>query len=1146
MSANIISNFIDIAPNEYFTKYSFNRNFSKLISNDIALYDSTILHSDDTNTVSMLSSAQTYNSRKTYQAGECVFYKIQYDDTKFYILSSSVDENTHKPMVRKNQKTGELYVINSEYWKILGIPSDEKESKPKDEADVQINVDLADFKTDHENNVSLSAHPTKKLGLKESSKTFLTLENITDDRQNLFYPNVIQSFVTDNTTYSGYMRKWDNGLLEYDVVFRLGYISSDAEGCSLISANNLVVPNANKNFMYFKDDKDYEIFNQGGENYIVTETTKQVNLNKQLNAYSGKINFIEPFKDLNYMVFTSGSKVIETEAYNMKSDPISNYDPRLIIDNRTIIGVQPDSRFKLSCNIPYDVLNIGYEALANIEMVDDEPVKFKFDLKNSQLINISQRAFMNTDLFEISIPASTKYVGKQAFDGCNNMSCVNIYLSTQEDSNKQIYIGENAFTENVSQINVIYLSAQEEGSSQNDLYAKLLDSNYRNLIGLTTNSQYITISAVNRYKPVVKSPIPMMMKMQVTSTISSNENNELSIEETQTEPIISIDVNDFIYQLQHPLKATKTAKRSLLKATRPLAQYDQVFLGGSTLTGCDTSFIYEDFGIDFTISATSPSVILGTSISNIISISNNALKGLNKLTGLTSTTDLTSIEYNGLPMSINDLQLNIASDKSYTFDLRNYDIDRLTIKFDGNPTSLSINANATSIGTLNLFGNGYSKLSSNTLSINRVDQLVLSGFSHLSSSSFGSISSIYTAILYSSNTTTVENNLFNYETDNDRTYATVYNVDLRNDAWSLCANSFQYMQIPYLSIDMKHTTIGANAFNNAQINQLMLSNATSSNFNTNNSFLADSINYVRIPDQIFEIPVVRTLLSINYDEFSQYGSASITIDNKTISTTSPSYFIYIGNNGLNIKPYYISVDNNSNIYSLYEVSASGTESPYNIECLSSPIMLFTDKSTTQYAAISNYPPTGNHELRSISYDGHIYNSISTNIMYELSVYPNGATGDYCWLYPATLMKNAGFKNQTMFTIGDETKVLSIDSSNEAIYNDRPTYLGYTNDHHVSSFNPDIWKNLNINKIDIPYGISAIDNGVFSSSNVSEKCISAIQFISIPKTVKSIGENAFNGLSNTNYISFEPGIDLTSIGNASFDNCSQLNEFIIRK
>lgn len=35
------SSYVDIAPNEYVTKYSLNRNFEKLLSNDYYLYSKT-------------------------------------------------------------------------------------------------------------------------------------------------------------------------------------------------------------------------------------------------------------------------------------------------------------------------------------------------------------------------------------------------------------------------------------------------------------------------------------------------------------------------------------------------------------------------------------------------------------------------------------------------------------------------------------------------------------------------------------------------------------------------------------------------------------------------------------------------------------------------------------------------------------------------------------------------------------------------------------------------------------------------------------------------------------------------------------------------------------------------------------------------
>lgn len=57
-----------------------------------------------------------------------------------------------------------------------------------------------------------------------------------------------------------------------------------------------------------------------------------------MNAYSGQIKFIEPFKDLNYMVFASNTKSIDTEAFNLKNDAIRDYDRRLVLDGLAIAG----------------------------------------------------------------------------------------------------------------------------------------------------------------------------------------------------------------------------------------------------------------------------------------------------------------------------------------------------------------------------------------------------------------------------------------------------------------------------------------------------------------------------------------------------------------------------------------------------------------------------------------------------------------------------------------------------------------------------------------------------------------------------------------------------------------------------------------
>jgi hypothetical protein len=84
-----------------------------------------------------------------------------------------------------------------------------------------------------------------------------------------------------------------------------------------LSANNFTAEKTPNNFLYFKNAADYSIFNIKSENFSTTPRSKQLNLNDSINAYVGKIEFPEHFKDLNYMVFTSNMKCLETEAYSL-------------------------------------------------------------------------------------------------------------------------------------------------------------------------------------------------------------------------------------------------------------------------------------------------------------------------------------------------------------------------------------------------------------------------------------------------------------------------------------------------------------------------------------------------------------------------------------------------------------------------------------------------------------------------------------------------------------------------------------------------------------------------------------------------------------------------------------------------------------
>lgn len=528
-----VSAYIDIAPNEYLTKYSFNRNFEKLLSNDVYLYHQySANEAASTSIDEHLKNLQTYNMNKTYSAGECVFYKIQKSDTRFYILSAIQGPNTHKPLVRKNLNTGDLYVVNGDWWVIVGIKPNKGNALPKDLADNYINESQASFASNHQDNTELTAHPSGKLGLQNSTKTFITLENLDDDRKTLLYPDTMTSLVADRTILDGYMRKWPNGLLEYDVTFRLGYISSDENGIDLLTANNFVVDDSPNNFMYFKEPKDYEIFKDTGEFYAVTSQSKQTNLNTSMNAYSGKLVFPEKFKDLNYMVFTSNMKNVETEAYSLNSNVVSS-DSRLVMNGLEIVGTKKNANFTYKCIIPNEAVNIANGALANIYSTNNLPIVLEIDPNDSKLANIDANAFFGTEIQTINIPHTVRYIGTNAFANCMELTSVNIYVDPTSLAH-QVRIDSNAFCNKVKEVH-IYIknnSLQQIFAMYSDAYShedaflndtqlsdKFLDPDFRVFIGMDVDvSCYVN---GEYYPPINSSQLSNDIQSRYTTAFAS-------------------------------------------------------------------------------------------------------------------------------------------------------------------------------------------------------------------------------------------------------------------------------------------------------------------------------------------------------------------------------------------------------------------------------------------------------------------------------------------------------------------------------------------------------------------------------------------------------------------------------------------------
>lgn len=147
------------------------------------------------------------------------------------------------------------------------------------------------------------------------------MSNLSPSRENVFFPYETYTLqpATDDAITHGICRKYDNGLMEYDITFRLGYrgyqevdadygVSADVIGC-----NDLNFQSDHSMDRYFYSNSDMSIFQSTDEKSQYEAEigeTLQVNRNDYVNTYAAQLNFAGAFNerrfvDSNYMVFSS-------------------------------------------------------------------------------------------------------------------------------------------------------------------------------------------------------------------------------------------------------------------------------------------------------------------------------------------------------------------------------------------------------------------------------------------------------------------------------------------------------------------------------------------------------------------------------------------------------------------------------------------------------------------------------------------------------------------------------------------------------------------------------------------------------------------------------------------------------------------------
>ena len=310
---NVLTNIdnIKVSSNEYLVKYTFWRNYRKLLENDVNLES---LYREISNRIDM----DMYVKGGKYDFGALVWY-LPLSKDKIVILRSIYDNNRNFPEQTNRDGSHRSYEQNG--WEVLSIDTDIYSTDVFD----KINRVVYQAIKDHQD----GEHPFGEITLDNMDDKFMRtdMSNANTRREQFFFPYVtgfLPARENDNVILNGAYRYYDNGLLEYDIVYRFGYVGQiDVGGTSFnaLTCNNVEFLNEYENNRYFYNSDSYKIFcpppNSKNDRSSI-DNTLNMNRNDFVNTYFAKIDFPIPFIDSKYLIF-SGDVASQVLDYQNKT-----------------------------------------------------------------------------------------------------------------------------------------------------------------------------------------------------------------------------------------------------------------------------------------------------------------------------------------------------------------------------------------------------------------------------------------------------------------------------------------------------------------------------------------------------------------------------------------------------------------------------------------------------------------------------------------------------------------------------------------------------------------------------------------------------------------------------------------------------------
>ena len=305
---------VDVGTNEIVTRMSLNRNFAKLLSNDTAL-------------TRFMDNAyagfriREYKEGQSYDYGDLIWLEI--DENEIYLLKCLLDGNMQDPRAA----LGDDYVYGAPDFEKYGWKNQNDKFDP-DRMGLSAYTARTTGQIMRRHETDPEDHFFGRLSFEPTDADYYDwklmrsdVSNVEAHRDSVFYPYRTGHFETDSIV-NGTYRAWDNGLLEFDIVYRLGWRGRDMSRgyeMDMLSCNDLTAEiqagenefaaDWNENDRYFFSSSDMSIFAKSNMSAVVeTDSSIQGNMNMRVNTYSAKIDFSASgwqFADRNYMVFSA-------------------------------------------------------------------------------------------------------------------------------------------------------------------------------------------------------------------------------------------------------------------------------------------------------------------------------------------------------------------------------------------------------------------------------------------------------------------------------------------------------------------------------------------------------------------------------------------------------------------------------------------------------------------------------------------------------------------------------------------------------------------------------------------------------------------------------------------------------------------------